>query len=197
MPLYIKIWLWNSLAVMLIVGAAALTGWLTHAQMLKQGVSGGWSLMEHGGTWGDLLLMGTALALIISRYRLAYSSPWGICLLFVAIIVAAVSMRSWVAGAVAVPEAHAHGGETSLVGWLHCPYMIFSLWVLLLFFLAPTVPTITRGDLLTVTGLITGLLVVGVVKFSLSWKLEAGAIWQVGIGVTTLWVIAAVRLYFF
>src|SRR5262245_46437105 len=113
--------------VALVAAQGALSwvdGFLTQSQMRARGMTNGWSFLEHGGIWADLLLVSPVVAYVIANYRLAYFSQSGLLMLGGTISLAVIMGRRYVQTGITVPEAHTHSGRTTPAGWLHGVYAV-------------------------------------------------------------------------
>src|SRR6185369_9152461 len=99
--------------------AAYFDGFLYQKQMHKHGIIYGYSLMEHGGWWIDLVVMNLIVSLLIEKYEFNYSLfPGFVYLVVISIAWYALTISYAKSGAI-MPEAHCHNGKTTMAGWIH------------------------------------------------------------------------------
>jgi hypothetical protein len=86
--------LFVGIVLVVIQGACAyFDGYLTQAQMHAQGVLNGYSFMEHGGMWADVLVISPLVAYIATKYELKYTA-WYSLLIFAIAVIATIAAGS-------------------------------------------------------------------------------------------------------
>lgn len=178
---------------------AALDGYWLQIQVRRRGVNG-YSLMEHGGFWGDIFIVIPIVAYITSRYHPAYLS-WYSAVIF--------ALASGIIGAagygyakkgeekmpeVMLPDSYVHDGRMTDAGWVHLLFAAVTLYILLMFYFTPLRPKAARHDILGISLLLTPFFFLGICKFTRRWKLSPLAQIQVTIQLVVLWAITGYRL---
>ena len=174
--------------------SAYCDGYFSQKQMAARGVTNGWAFIEHGGMWGDVFLISPVIALIVSQYRPSYFSLGGIIVLMASITFSLCSKYAFSKRSETEPEAHCHGGRTTLAGWIHGVYEVWGYWVIPMFLLALTVPPASFSHLLIVAIALTIHLPLGVIKFTRRWKLSRPAFYQTAFSVSTVWILVLVKI---
>ena len=183
-------------ALVFIQGFLAWTdGFLTKAQMRSRGVNAGWSFLEHGGMWADVFLVSPIVAYLLAKYRLAFTSIWGLLVLACTLVLMAIMGRRYRHTGVRVPEAHAHGGRTTPAGWVHGAFAVIAFWTCGLFYLNLTTPRAAVSDVVGISTLLIVFCFLGVAKFSASWRFTTPDRWQIGAEVAALLVLACVQVW--
>jgi len=171
------------------------SGWLNQKQMLKCG-NWGYSLLQHGGMWTDVFVITPAIAYIMSKYKLAYLSWWGV-LLFVAISAFVIwAMLGYQQSGKIIPEAYSHYGKTGIAGYLHGLYAILGIWVITMFLITPIYPHASVQDLIIVAVAVTILFPLGVWKFNTDWQWAHTDTVQVTTEIIIYWAITFMRIAF-
>src|SRR5262245_36825061 len=145
--------IWGRFALVLALGLATVAaqgiaswfdGYLTQAQMQAQGVTNGWSFLEHGGMWADALIISPILAYILAKYTLRYMTSEGAAI-FVAALLATMALGYlYQQSGLHTPEAHTHDGKTTLAGILHGVFATFAIWTFALVYLKLSTPAVSK-----------------------------------------------------
>lgn len=198
MPAFFTGKFWMALAVLLgVVGIQALLawadGWLTQSQLQSSGITNGYALMEHGGWLADLLLISPLGAYIIASYRLPCLSWQGVLIFAGALAAGLVLGRMWQEFGKTYPEAYTHGGITTPAGVIHLAYLVGLVWIIGMYYFAPTNPHHGYDMFVVATG-ITVLSVLGLWKFSPAWHFGLNELGQ-SAGLSALvWLVTAWKL---
>jgi hypothetical protein len=164
-------------------------------QMRGQGIHNGYSFLQQGAMWADICVIPPIVGFILSKYRLPFTSFWGIALGVIAAVITGLMVRQYAAASRTIPEAHAQGGRTSVTGWIHALYAWFAIWIFGLIYLSKTVPTVSTYDLLFVSGLMIPFFFLGIVKFSCNWEFKKHDQFQVA-GLTIFILgMTAIKIY--
>jgi hypothetical protein len=169
---------------------AYVDGYLTQKQMREKKINNGYSFIEHGGMWADVTIIPFAICYIVTRYELQFFSTNSVLLLLLSVSGIIVAGNEYRKMSIKIPSAHAHGGVTTLAGWVHAFYAIATTWIFLLFYLMPTNPKPSKEDVCLVTILLSIFFPLGVIMFSKKWKSSKGAIIQVAVSEVLLWLAA-------
>lgn len=166
----------------------------------REGLSpeAGYSLMEHGGWWADLLLITPLAAYIVNRYDLQYASLRSILFMIISVAVAQKFGRIYSRASHFTPEAHVHWGETTPAGRTHGLYAILAMWIIGLFYFAPLATRIAPADLYLVSAILTPFFFVGAAKWNYRWfaglKNDKMGILQSIVGPLVVWGVAIARI---
>ena len=123
--------------------AAFRDGYLTQRQMRYRVPQRGYSLMEHGGMWADVLLISPITAYILSikeERQLHFGSVTCLIMLGIIVVTFAVLGAGYAKASKKTPEAHAHHGRTTPAGWIHGLYAVISAWVSAVYYFTAVLP---------------------------------------------------------
>ncbi len=132
----------------------------------------GYSFLQHGGMWFDVIVITPLVAYLVGKYRFEYISMQSI-------EIAVVSLVVWTSLAVFVftpagkimPEAHTHDGHVTEAGWILVVYATLASWVIAMVYIKNlAVPAVSKTDIATVSGLLVPWAITGVMKFTPKWK---------------------------
>ncbi len=181
--------------LVLIQGFASwFDGYLTQDQMVSRGIIG-WSFMEHGGMWADVLVISPFVAYLVSRYQFPYVSNRGIMLLAIAIALSLIMGHMYQKGGMLIPEAHTHHGTTTIAGWIHGVFAVAAIWIFAMVYLpGMATPPVSKVDLLVISIMLTPFFYLGVAKFNPRWTFSVTAKLQVLAEIILIWVVAALRI---
>ena len=170
-------------------------GYFSQKQMRVRG-NRGFAFVEHGGMWADVFLIAPAVAYIMSKYHLDYTSWWSLLILTgVAEFVVWTAKAYETIAMMGVPEAHTHHGKTTAAGWIHAVSATWWIWIILLFFLTPIKPRASPGDMIITSLIITAWAPLGLVKFNNPlWKWTKSNSQQIGGEIAVLWAITITRI---
>jgi len=198
-------WLGAFLTLETSVAAIGLLSWkdgiFNHAQMLaRYGSSRGLPFINHGGMWGDALIVSPVIATLISRY----ADHWSTTLIFwcaVIGVLVSMGMHNLYSGSAlqnAFPDCLVLPQGVRPGGVLHVGYFAAVFAVLLLFFFCT--PDVIPLDAVVVSIAFSAHMGLGVIQPALHvgdksiWSPDvigvAGVVWFL------LWI-AAARIYFF
>ena len=184
-------WLIGAVVVFIEGAFAYHDGFLTQAQIAQyHNFPKAWSFMEHGGMWCDLLLVSPLVAMIVSKYHLAYVSWLSAAFLVVGIGITLYFNHMYNTKWLPFPEAGVHDNAVTTMGRIHGFYAIITMWIIFMFYFCPLDPQMTRSDLLKVSIGLLILFAVGITKFSTKWEwrmidtIQVGIAWAVTIGFT-------------
>lgn len=164
-------WLIGAMIVFIEGACAYHDGFLTQGQIAyHHHFPKAWSFMEHAGMWCDLFLVSPLVAMIISKYELAYSSWQSIVFIALSIAITLYFNHMYNTKWLIVPEAGRHDGAVTTMGKIHGLYAVVTMWIIFLFYFCPVTPEITKSDLLKVFGALLILFFVGITKFSTKWE---------------------------
>lgn len=125
---------------------ALVTGYLYRSSPDPAGVRIGY-IIEHGGWWGDLILISPVTAYILTHFRWEDRTITNALILAVAI--STVLLAIWLKGSYRVWDVFHRNGEIKTAGWLHYGYMIAVLTALILFYFGGTKPSRQEANLIT------------------------------------------------
>ena len=171
--------------------AAYADGYLSRAQMKRKGYDRGYSLVEHGGAWADVLLITPLCAYLAGAYALRYASPAGYIALAGALGASAVSMIIHRHKGTYAPGPHARYGKTTIAGLIHGVYAALAAWIFLLAFLDPEVGAATVAF---VAFFLSIFFFMGAVSFRRPFTIRTAERIQITVEIASLWLVAFLRL---
>jgi hypothetical protein len=192
--LFWLIWLVGTVLVVIQGVLSYFDGYFSRRQMLRRGVSNGWSFLEHGGMWADVVVISPLVAYVLSHYRLNWNTWYGIALALGAILISVFLGKMYAEAAKTTPEAHTHDRRTTPAGWVHGLFAVTGVWVMAMFFFTPLDPKVSPRDILIVAGILTPFFMLGVMKFSRRWRFERFARYQVLVLTLAVWIAAWVKI---
>ncbi|HUC31629.1 MAG TPA: hypothetical protein VMR99_03020 [Candidatus Paceibacterota bacterium] len=172
-------------------------GYFTQFQMQAAGIMNGYSFMEHGGMWADIIVISPMVAYIVSRYRLKYTSWYSILIFVIAVGITIAAGIAYKKIGLIYPTPHSHDGRTTAAGWIHGVFAIAALWIAGMFYFTPTNPHASTRDVLVISGLLTPFFFLGIVDFNSRWVFMHGAKIQLAVSIAILWIITAIKLFCF
>ncbi len=140
-------------------------GFLTRAQVEARGSWPALPFFWHGGMWGDLLLVGPAVA-IIATYAAQWSWPWILGAALFGLTASITRHREYFRKE--SRSCHFDGRRLTAAGWIHFFYMAAVFAVALLFYLATSSVSVSNAR--WVTGLFVAHFFLAV--FEPSWYLR-------------------------
>lgn len=148
-------------------------GYFSQRQMSLRGHVG-YSFLQHGGMWADIFIVTPLVAYLIAKYQFAYFSPSSIEIATVALVVWTVLAVFVFAPAVKrFPEAHAHGGQVTMAGWIHVVYATLMVWIIAMVYIPNlATPMVSKSDITIVSILLIPWAITGVMKFTQRWKFD-------------------------
>ena len=185
---------WNILELNALINVATfVVAWVEHnatlGQMCLPYGQKGVPLLLHGGYWADVVIVGFALAEMITRYGSQWSvTAIAICAI-VSIFMCAVAYGFYTEASLGVPNWTARDGKMTKAGWIHVAYSIPVLAVYLLFFFCTR-----RVDSLANAGLLCALVYLHIAAGFVLPAMYIGDLWtnkgvrNIFLGVTALWI---------
>ena len=173
--------------------AAGLDGFLTRTQMLRvHNIAKGYSFMEHGGMWADMLIVTPLIAYLVSNYRFAHDSPGSVALLAVAGgLWTLLAIMIYAPMGAVMPEAHTHDGYVPVAGQIHVLYAVVATWIIGMVYIPGMIePQVSNTDIVIVSVMLSFWTYLGVAKFSNYWTFDTPAKVQVGGEVALIWGLA-------
>ena len=130
----------------------------------------GFSFMQHGGMWADVLLVSPLMAYLVHVHAFAYDSWAGLAVLAGSALVIRVLGRMYAAVSLKVPEAHAHDGKTTWAGRVHGAYALPCMWLLVMYYLGPRrEPGESYDDMIFTSKCLTPYFFIDAAKWSHRW----------------------------
>lgn len=176
-------------------------GYFNRAQLTQRGLTKAYSLTEHGGWRADIFLLCPLIAWMASKYQLAYKSWWSAIIAGMAIAATAIVGYSYqvkgekVLPDVMWPDSYVHNQATSPAGWVHLVLFAGAIYFFGMFYLTPIHPTPSTSELIEVSVIISGILYLGIRKFTPLWVFSDFAQSQLVRLFIGLWVMTAIRIF--
>lgn len=187
-------WGWYAFFVSFVIlqaVAAWFDGYAHPAHLQQRGVDHGWSFLEHGGMWADILIISPLCAYVLTAHTLVVG---GYALVLVAVSIGAAALLGYVYHVTGrtIPQLHAHNDHTTIAGWLHNLYTVLALFVILMFYAKQLIPVPSAPEAWWVAVSLTIFSIVGMTKFSLRWRIMRYELIQVVIEIALVWAITYV-----
>lgn len=184
---FFLIWAFGASVVLAQGIASWFDGYLTQAQLIGRGITNGWSFLEHGGMWADALIISPLLGYVLAHWEVGYDSRVGDVTLILALALCVALGYVYQVNGIDAPDAHTHGGRTTIAGFIHGLFALFALWTISLVYLGATSPTIPASMLMAISSALTPFCVLGVMKFSDRWSFDRMAMVQVAAQLVLIW----------
>ena len=114
--------------------------WRHEPPQTPKGVVPGFFL-EHGGMWGDALIISPLVAHICATYAQQWSGGKFLGTFAISILIGIGMMAQWLKGSHKVWDVFHQAGKVKAAGWIHFFYMIACLTAILLFFIGSKAST--------------------------------------------------------
>ena len=172
-------------------------GNFTQSQMRAEGVRNGYSFLQHGGMWADVLVISPMVAYLTAHDRFGYTTRWGLIMLVTALAITIGSAPIYNKIGLSHPVAHTHDGHTTPAGYIHGMFAVVALWIAGMFYFTSLDPPASTRDILVVSGLLTPFFFLGIVDFSRDWEFMSGAKIQLAVSIVILWIITGMKIGWF
>ena len=164
-------------------------GYFRPEQMISRGINNGYSFLEHAGMWADFFIVSPLVSYVMWKYKdIPYLSVRGMWILVAILVGWMFAVYQYQQISITTPEAHAHYGQTTLAGWIHLLYAVFTMWVIVLVYISPLNMRIPRWELILGALLLCVWADLGVKKFNPSWEMNKNTGNQVAIEFILIWL---------
>jgi hypothetical protein len=154
---------------------------------LKNGITEGYSFLQHGGMWYDALFIAPLVAYMVATYDLPYVSLLGEVSLTVSIVTWFILAAQFKSSP--VPEAHTHHHSITPAGFVHLVFAVLAMWVMIMFYsIHPPM-----RYLVIVSSILTPFFFFGIYKFDRKWRFNRLAVGIALGGPMILWLVVLLR----
>ncbi len=171
-------------------------GFFSATQMSRKGHHG-YSFLQHGGMWCDVIIITPLVAYLVGKYQFAYLSPLSITIAIVALVVwTALAVFVFTPAGKIMPEAHTHDGYVTEAGWILVVYATLASWVIVMWYVSGLeTPPISENDVAIVSFVLIPWAILSVIKISPIWKLNYCSTTQTAVKIIGIAVLAWWRLW--